>query len=373
MTEEKNSAVAVASTQTAVAKPEDPNLKTEVIAIAGRGEVERLTARITLPVDYQYGIPKWQKTGRLKPDGKEEWGEVMNSVGITADGYEYLNRVIGARFFFPELVPNREGVMVPNPIVEPPDYSRILQGALWVNPMGQHMVSYELVEVDFWLMYQEARAGKKSAKMVVDPETFQPSFDKRGIALLELSEPDELAAYKELAQRRALGPRYAQTVARVRLLKQASNLRSLPLAADGKLHPYPLTVTGFRDQLDARKAVEQALGSEAAFYGTEMQGREEVQPLSTAELAAAGLDHEADEARVVEEMEQASVTEAKRPAEAEPTPPSGPPAEGLVEAPGAVCGDIATDELMKGEVCQMAPNHGGVMHRSKTGSWPKAK
>lgn len=372
MSPEDNSSVAVATPQ-AVTKPEDPNLRTEVITIAGRGEVERLTARITLPVDYQYGIPKWQKTGRQKPDGKDEWGEVIDSVGITADGYEYLNRVIGVRFFFPPLVPNREGVMVPNPIIEPPDYSRILQGALWYNPMGQHMVSYELVEVDFWLMYQEARAGKKSAKIVTDPETFQPTFDKRGMANLELPEADELAAYKDLAQRRSLGPRYAQTVARVRLLKQASGLRSLPLPPDGKLHAYPLTVTGFRDQLDAREAIKAAVGAEASFYG-EMEGRSEVAPVSASELAEAHLDHEADEARVVEHMERESVEEARTPAEAKAEPPAGtPPAEGLQAAPAAICGHVSVDELTKGSVCQMAPNHGGVMHRDKDGSWPMAK
>ncbi len=360
MTEDKTVAVAQPPS-TPAARPEDPNLKTDVVVIAGRGEVERLTARVTIPVDYQYGIPKYTKVNGA-------WTETLSSVGMTADGYEYLNRVLGVRFFLPPEVPNREGQLVRNPIVEPPDYARILIGGLWYNPMGQHMVTYELVETDFWLMYQEARAGKKSAKMVTDPETFQPTFDKRGIALLELSEPDELAAYKELAQRRALGPRYAQTVARVRILKQASGIRSLPLAPDGQLHPYPLTVTGFRDQLDPREAIKAAAGVEASLYG-EMEGRADFKPISQDELAEAGLKNEPDEAHVVEEMERGSVAEAQQ-AKAEDAIPPQAPVEGVVAAPGAICGVVSDDQLTEGEVCQMAPNHAGKVHRNQTASWP---
>jgi hypothetical protein len=362
---------------TAVAvKPEEPQpLTTQLVSLAGRGEVERFKAAITLPVDFQYGIPKWIKTGE-RPNGDPIFAKEIEKVGINASGYEYMNTVIGARFFLPPSVPNRDGQIVPNPIVEPPDYCRLLLGCLWYNQMGQHMVSYEVVEVDFWLIYQETRTKKDSAKMVVDPETFQPSFDKRGIALLELSEKDEMAAYKDLAARRALGPRYAQTIARVRLLKQASGIRELPAAPDKQLHQYPLTLTGFRDQLDAREAVAAAVETEVSLYGVILDegSPDSLKPLTAAQMAEAGVTDEADDAAVVEGFERTAVADAQEArATAEPSaPPAAPPAQPAPSTALAQCNAPGTG-VAEGEVCGLAVGHGGMVHKSMTASWPMAK
>lgn len=337
--------------------------KTDLVSIAGRGTVERYDKQITLPVDYQYGIPKYNKVG-VYPDGKPKFEKVIEKVGITAAGYEFMNMVIGARFFLPQLVPDRNGKMVANPIVEPPDYTRLMLGCAWYNPSGQHMVSYEMVEVDFWLMYQEARAGKNSAKMEVDPETFQPMFDARGLARLVLSEADELACYKELAQRRSLGPRYAQTVARVRLLKQATGRRELEASPDKQLHPVSLTLTGFRDPLDANEATRVDRDTEVSLYGAAMLADNPSVRLTAGEMAEAGLNDENDDAAVIEGLELAAMERDKQDHAA--------PVEAQAKAASTTC-DNAGTEVAAGEVCGLAAGHGGVMHKSMTSSWPMAK
>ena len=177
--------------------------------------------------------------------------------------------------------------------------------AAWINPMGQQVVSYELVSTDFWRIYQDKRANSKSAQMMtdpdVDPELSGPTFDRRGDMNIKLSADDEMKAYKELTRMRALGPRYAQTVGRVRLLKMASGIRSIP----GKqLRPYPLTLTGFRDPLDARSRVKAAASTETSMYG---RPADETAFATPEEMHEAGVNEGDDEGRNIGEHDAAPV------------------------------------------------------------------
>src|SRR4051812_31720574 len=74
-------------------------------------QLQRVEATITLPPSFQYAIPI---KGVKLPNG--DWDNSKNKVGITSDGYDYLNRVIGCSFFFPDEVHDEHGVMSPNPI-----------------------------------------------------------------------------------------------------------------------------------------------------------------------------------------------------------------------------------------------------------------
>lgn len=253
----------------------------KIVTIAGRGEVERFETEVTIPADFQYAIPI---RGKRNPDGT--WDNNAAKIGLTADGYEYLNRVLGVSFFLPDMVHDAEGKMSPNPIHRK-DYIYLRLGAVWYNPMGQLCLATEDVEVDFNLTWMDARINSKSAEVVLDENTGLPAFDAFGNPAVKLSKDDELKALKTLSQLRTFGPRYAQTVARVRLLKMASGIRSLPLPAPKTIM---IRVTGYRDHMEPQKRIEAAGGALTSLYGRPP----EVKPLSQAEMVEVAPDVDPD-------------------------------------------------------------------------------
>jgi hypothetical protein len=275
-----------------------PAITTEVVQVAGRGQIERITAKVTIPPDYQYAIEKWSvdEARGLKANGKPHFMKEVTRVGLTVDAYDYMNRVLGVSFFFPDTVPDEHGKRVPNPIWTPPDFTTVLMGATWINPMGQQVVAFELVSTDFWRIYQDKRANADGATPAMDPDGV-PYFDKRGDMVLELSADEELKAYKELTRNRALGPRYAQTVGRVRLLKEASGIRSLPTKV---VRAYPLTLTGFRDPMQAKERVAAAASTEASLYGRPVD--EDKARVTAQEMAEVGEADDDD--RIIAEAER---------------------------------------------------------------------
>ena len=151
--------------------------------------------------------------------------------------------------------------MVNNPIHRP-DYLYVRMVGVWRNDLGQ-MVSYsEDVEVDYNLVYQDARINAKSARIATDKDG--GVVFENGLPKLVLSPEDELRAYKALSQLRTFGLRYAQTVAATRILKRASGISSLPISAP---QPFPVKVVGFRDQLTPDQRQAQAEHDLQAMFG----------------------------------------------------------------------------------------------------------
>jgi hypothetical protein len=254
-----------------------------VRSVAHRGDVERVEATITIPPDYQYAIPKWEKD-----DVTNKWVKTVGSVGITADGYEYLNRVVGCTFYLPDLVPDREGRMARNPIVQK-DYIRLRMGAVWYNALGQLIGNIEDVESDFNLVWMDARINAKSAEVLMGDNGY-PAIDDFGNPYVKLNKDDELKALKTLSQLRTFGLRYVQTVARVRLLKMATGIRSLP---SKEIRAYPLKVVGFRDRMTPTERVASADADSRSLFGLPVNPGD-VKPLSHAELSEVSDEPEPD-------------------------------------------------------------------------------
>jgi hypothetical protein len=264
-------AVARANQQTAVEVAQDVTL----ISIAGRKGVERFETVVTLPAQFQYEI---KRKGSRQADGS--WAPDTFKVGITADGYDYLNRVLGASFFLPEWVHDEQGKPQRNPIHRK-DYIYLRLGCVWYTPLGQLIMATEDVEVDFNLTWMDARINAYGAEVMTDPETGLPQFDQFGNPAVKLDKAAELKALKTLSQLRTFGPRYAQTVARVRLLKMATGIRSL--TSD---HPKntPIKMVGFRDQMSAQQRIETAGGDLGTLYGR----ADDTTPLTANEMAEVG-------------------------------------------------------------------------------------
>jgi len=150
------------------------------------------------------------------------------------------------------------------------------------------------------LMYQNKRANAKGAQPVMGKEG--PVWDEAGNMVLTLPADEELKAYRELTQNRSFGPRYAITVGRIRILKMATGIRSMPY--EGALMPYPIKVVGFRDMMTPAQRVAEATGTLETLFG----GRPaDIKPLSADEAVEAGLQDEMD---ADEAHERATVTEA---------------------------------------------------------------
>lgn len=246
-----------------------------VLNVAGRKDVERIETVVTLPAGFQYEI---KRKGSRNADGT--WAPDSYKVGITADGYDYLNRVLGASFFLPEWVHDEQGRPQRNPIHRK-DYIYLRLGCVWYTPLGQLIMATEDVEVDFNLTWMDARINAFGAEVVTDPDTGLPQFDQFGNPAVKLDKAAELKALKTLSQLRTFGPRYAQTVARVRLLKMATGIRSLTSA-----HPKdtPIKMVGFRDKMTAQQRIETAGGDLGTLYGRP----EETKPLTANEMAEVG-------------------------------------------------------------------------------------
>jgi hypothetical protein len=271
-------AIATRQAQQALANVGDAQ-DMRILNIAGRSDVERIETVVKIPADYQYEI----KRKGIK-DANGNWVDEAK-VGLTADAYDYLNRVIGVTFFMPEWVHDQEGKQQRNPIHRK-DYIYLRLGAVWYTPLGQLVSATEDVEVDFNLTWMDARINSYSAA-VVTGQNGMPLFDDFGNPMVKLDGKDELKALKTLSQLRTFGPRYAQTVARVRLLKMASGIRSLPIS---HVADFPIKVVGYRDRMTPQERVARAGGDAAALYGRPA----DIKPLSAAELDEVGTEVDPD-------------------------------------------------------------------------------
>jgi NACalpha-BTF3-like transcription factor len=151
----------------------------------------------------------------------------------------------------------------------------------------------------------EARITSKSAEVIRDENTGMPAFDDNGNPIVKLNDKDEMKALKQFATQRNFGPRYAQSVARVRLLKQATGIRSLPISEPAA---FPLKVVGYRDQLTAQQRIQQIATDAAPLYGRP----DDMKPLSAEEMAETGIeenDVEVDIDRAAVEQAQAAEAE----------------------------------------------------------------
>ena len=279
--------------------------------------LERIETIVTVPADFQYRIPM---RGQKNPDGS--WNNDAAKVGLTVDGYDYLNRVIGVSFFLPHEVADRDGKMQPNPIIRD-DQIRMLMGAVWYTPLGQAVMHVEPVEVNYQLLWMNKRAHADSAVIVRNESGLGIAFDEFGQPAVKLSDADELKCLRELTQIRAFGPRYAITVGRVRLLKMASGLRSLPIN-------YPtdfrVRVTAYRDRMTPQERIRSAGGDIRALYGTNPDNDPALAPLNQAEQEEAGVNEAiASEQGVIDE------TSAQESVTVQTKAPPAPPAAGKVE------------------------------------------
>lgn len=219
----------------------------KILAITTSGEVERVEQSVILPPIYQYSINRY-------PAGQR--------VMLTSDAYDYINRVMGVQLYQPKYVHDEHGQQQLNPIHRP-DYIYLRVVGIWRNDAGQ-MVSYqEDVEVDFKLTYQDSRINAKSMRVVTDKDG-APVMTEGGIPKIVLDADDEKKALKALSQLRTFGLRYAQTVAKTRILKTASGIRQLPIQTP---RPFAVRVVGFRDNLTPEERLRRAETDMAAMFG----------------------------------------------------------------------------------------------------------
>lgn len=239
----------------AVAKREDPNTSVAIaepslIAIARRGDVEIRTVSVPLPPHMQYRVG-----ATLQP---------------TSEGYDYLNKIKGVEFVRPDWVVDDHGERVRNP-VHRQDYVYLTLIGYWYNDIGQLTSYREDVEMDYQLIYRSKIVNARSYKLAFQRDekgAMVMGDDGFPLTKFEVSEDDVLKAQRELFRLRQFGIRAAHTVAKVRILKTAFGIKSLPWRAgdpvsseqevwrDGSKHdwiPKPHTVSvpvvGFRDAL----------------------------------------------------------------------------------------------------------------------------
>lgn len=273
----------------------------KVLSIASRSDVERIETVVSIPADYQYEIKRKVK------DSQGNWSEEAK-VGLTADAYDYLNRVIGVTFFMPEFVHDAQDQVHRNPIHRK-DYIYLRLTGVWYNPLGQLLSNTEDVEVDFNLTWMDARINAYGATVVVDDRTGMPLFDDFGNPMVRIDPKEELKALKTLSQLRTFGPRYAQTVARVRLLKMASGIRSLPIP---HVKDFQIRVVGYRDRMTPQERVARVGGDTSTLYGRPA----DIKPLSGAELSTLGAEVDPD----TEAIDREAVAAHQR--DPEPTGPA---------------------------------------------------
>lgn len=248
----------------------------KILSVSNDGEVERVEQTVVLPAIYQYSINRY-------PAGQR--------VMLTSDAYDYINRVMGVQFYLPPRVNDEKGNLVPNPIHRP-DYIYLRMVGIWRNDAGQ-MVSYqEDVEVDYKLTYQDTRINAKSMKIVTDKEGI-PVLNDMGFPQYTLDADDEKKALRNLSQLRTFGLRYAQTVAKTRILKTASGIRQLPIPSP---RDFPIRVVGFRDNLTPEERIKNAETDMSAMFGPSERLDESI-----------GLTH--DEIASIQEIDGADFTE----------------------------------------------------------------
>ncbi len=290
-----------------------------------RQGLERIETIVRIPADYQYAIPKWVHQNDVTENdiivkrGSGSYVAIGDKVGLTIDGYDYVNRVLGASFFLPEYVHDEHDEPKRNPIHRK-DYIYLRLACVWYTPLGQLVYASEDVEVDFRLAYMESRATSKSAKPLM--VNGQVDWDEAGNPMLELSPDDEMKALKEFANKRNFGPRYAQSVARVRLLKMATGIRSLPIKQP---QDWPIKFVTWRDQLTAQARIAQVTSDSANLYGKP----DETKPMTAAEMAEVGEQGGVDETdldrEAVERAKEAQTDDAVATAAAETPTEAAPP------------------------------------------------
>lgn len=224
-----------------------PAPTSNIIEVAKQGDVERVVQSVVIPPIYQYSISRYGQAPKVM---------------LTSDAYDYLNRTMGVQLYQPDWVHDEQGNRVRNPIHRA-DYIYLRMLGIYWNDLGQ-MTSYrEDVEVDFKLVYMDARINSKSAKVEMDDEG-QPKFSQSGMPMIKLDQDDEKRALKALSQLRTFGLRYAQTVAKTRILKVVSGIRTLPIPQPA---PFAVRVVGFKDNLTPDQRIKKAEADLAAMFG----------------------------------------------------------------------------------------------------------
>lgn len=235
-----------------------------------RADVERIEHIVTLPAAYQFQMgsvkTKREKRGNdwqdvLDPDTRRPIIDDTRKVGITSDGYLFLNKTLGYDIVLTEEVSDREGQMVRNPI-HGPTYAAIRGGIVYRSDFGQLMWSEETVEADFWHVYQDARINTYSAKVVKKDGV--PVLDADGFPIFELSDDDERAAARTLSALRASGLKRLKTTLDVRLLKFAIGIKSLPIRSP---QPVDIRLVTFRDALTPEERREMVQRSAGQIFG----------------------------------------------------------------------------------------------------------
>lgn len=262
--------------------------------IINKGGIQVVAAEVIVPKHLQYEV----KTGR-KQDESGRWND-QYKVGITSDGYDAINRVVGVQFILPEWVHDEVGERVRNPIHRK-DFIYLRLVGVWYNDLGQLQAYSEDLEVDFMVMYQQARANAIWYGPEKDPQSGKDLQHKAEMAIatdgkgeviwnddgtprfkIMLPPEQEMKAYQRLLDLRVMGLRYAQTVAKTRIMKVATGIRTLPL---DRAKGIKVKVFGYRDNLTPEQRVEQAQRDQAAIFGRALQAGA---TLSDDEMAALG-------------------------------------------------------------------------------------
>jgi len=295
---------------TAIAKREEADLPSPLVsekARINRGDITVVQAVVRIPAHHQYKISAGREKGI---DG--EWRDKYR-VGVTADGYDNINRVVGAQFIVPEWIHDEKGTPVRNPIHRA-DYIYERMIAIWYNDLGQMQAYSEDLEVDYKVLYQQARlsATWKTEDGAEKPArgggTYREKVthfaadhtvilrDEAGRAILgpdstpqfDVILPDEVEAkcIQRLYDLRVTGMRYAQTVLKNRLMKVVTGIRMLPLEQP---RDFSINVMAFRDNLTPEQRVERAQLQQREVFGRALTPGG---TLSDEEMAAVELEVE---------------------------------------------------------------------------------
>lgn len=288
-----------------------------------KGDISVTPAKVRIPAHHQYRI----KAGR-EQDDQGNWVDKYR-IGLTADGYDGLNRVVGAQFIIPEFIHDEKGERVRNPIHRS-DYIYERMIAIWYNDMGQMQAYSEDLEVDFKVLYQQARlnASWKEPKLdgegkpimkrgrngeyadtvthyakdhlkIARNEDGTAKLGDDGTPLFDVVLPDsaEAECLKRLYDLRATGLRYSQTVLKNRLMKVVTGIRMLPT---DQIKPVSVEVMAFRDTLTPEQRIQRAALTQREVFGKALQAGA---TLNDDELATMNLD--ADSTDVLPVAEEA--------------------------------------------------------------------
>jgi len=236
-----------------------------------RAEVERIEHVVTLPAAYQF--PMGSVKVKREKDHNGQWRDKVNpdtgqvelddtrKVGITSDGYLFLNRTLGLELVLAETVTGQDGKAYPNPIHQPM-YAAIRGGIPYRSDFGQLLWTEETLEADYWQVYQDARINAYSAK--VRKVDGQIVTDDGGFPVFDLSDDDERSAARVLSALKASGLKRLQTSLFTRQLKVAIGIKSLPIKTPQAVD---IRLVTFRDQLTTEERVERLMQTGGAIFG----------------------------------------------------------------------------------------------------------